>query len=104
MLKFQTIVVITFELAAKSPISTHSRQIKLYCSLVQKRPVYITTEIQDKKQSRKSFIMTSVKTYLQALKTQLDNLIKVDCMLGQVTSRGLPFEFSDESLGVSLYY
>ena len=103
-MKFQTIVVFNFQMAAKSPISTHSRQTKLHCSLVLKRPVYITTEIQDKKQSRKSFIMTSVKTYLQALKTQLDNLTKVDCMLGQVTSRGLPFEVSDESLGVSLYY
>ena len=78
ILKFQTIIVFNFEMAAKSPISTHSRQIKLHCSLVQKRPVYITTEIQDKKQSRKSSIMTSVKTYLQVLKTQLENLIKVD--------------------------
>lgn len=77
-MKFQAIVVFNFQMVAKSPISTHSRQIKLHCSLVQKRPVYITTEIQDKKQSRKSSIMTSVKTYLQALKTQLKNLIKVD--------------------------
>ena len=77
-MKFQAIVVFNFQMVATSPIFTHSRQIKLHCSLVQKRPVYITTEIQDKKHSRKSSIMTSVKTYLQALKTQLENLIKVD--------------------------